>query len=66
MVVASVSLVALFSLAAMMYGTASILHSGTIGWLAVLAVILIPVVTINAVMAPGSSHLKRLHEQPPF
>ncbi len=65
LVVVSVSLVVLVFLAVMMFGASSILHAGTIGWLAILAMILFAVVTINVVMALSSSHLKKLNEQPP-
>ena len=65
LVVASVSLVVLFVLAVMLFGASRILHAGTIGWLAILAMILFAVVTINVVMALSGSHPKRLPEQPP-
>jgi hypothetical protein len=63
LVVAIVSLVVLVFCAVMMYDATSILHTGTIGWLATLAVILFAVVTINVVMFLSSSHLKRINER---
>ncbi len=64
LVIAIISLVVLVFLAVMMFGATSILHAGTIGWLAILAVILFAVVTINVVMFLSSSHLKRINERP--
>jgi uncharacterized integral membrane protein len=58
LVIAIVFLVVLVFLAVMMFSATSVLHTGTIGWLAILAVILFAVVTINVVMFLSSSRLR--------
>ena len=63
LIVAVVSLVKLLFIACMAFGATSILHTGYIGWFAILAVILIAVITINLVMTLSSSHLKQLNER---
>jgi hypothetical protein len=63
LILTGVSLIMLLFLAVFMFGAASILHAGIIGWLATLAVILFAVITINVVMALSNSHLKRLNER---
>ena len=62
---AVVSLVMLLFLAGMTFGATSILHTGYIGWFAILAVICFATVTINIVLILSGSHMNRLHEQPP-
>ena len=59
LIVAIVSLVILVLCAVFMFGAATVLHAGIIGWLATLTVILFAVITINIVMALSCSHLKR-------
>jgi hypothetical protein len=62
---ALVSLVMLIFLAGLTSGASSVLHMGTIGCIAVLAVICFAIVTINIVLFFSGSHVNRLHEQPP-
>jgi len=66
LILAIVSLVMLLFLAGMTFGAASILHTGYIGWFAILTVICFAIVTINIVLILSGSHMNRLHEQPPF
>jgi hypothetical protein len=66
LIIAIVSLVMLLFLAWMTFGAASILHTGYIGWFAILTVICFAIVTINIVLILSGSHMNRLHEQPPF
>ena len=65
LIIAIVSLVIFLFLAGMTFGAASILHTGYIGWIAVLAVICFAIVTINIVLILSGSHVNRLHEQSP-
>jgi hypothetical protein len=53
--VAIVSLVILVLCEVFMFGATTVLHARIIEWLATLAVILFAVITINVVMALGSS-----------
>jgi uncharacterized integral membrane protein len=62
---ALVSLVMLIFLTGLTSGAANVLHLGTIGWSAVLAVISFAIVTINIVLFLGGSRMNRLHEQSP-
>lgn len=63
LVVAIVSLVVFIFLAGLTLIATSVLHVGTIGWFAILAVICFAVVTINAAMFLSGSHLKQFNEQ---
>jgi hypothetical protein len=63
--VALVSLVMLIFLAGLTSGAANVLHTGTIGWIAVLVVICFAIVTINIVLILSGSHVNHLHEQAP-
>jgi len=65
LMLAGVSLIMLLFLAGMTFGATSILHTGYIGWFAILAVICFAVITINVVLFLSGSHVNRLHEQPP-
>ena|ERR1700693_5326973 len=65
LILAGVSLMMLLFLAGMTFGATNILHTGYIGWFAILAVICFAIVTINIILFLSGSHLNRLHEQPP-
>jgi uncharacterized membrane protein YhaH (DUF805 family) len=54
----------LIFLAGMTFGAASILHTGYIGWFAILAVICFAMITINVVMFLNSSQENRFNERP--
>ena len=64
LVVAIVSLVMLIFLAGLTFGSTRVLHTGLIGWLAILTVIFSALITINGVIFLSNSHLKRIDEQP--
>ena len=59
---ALVSLVMLIFLTGLTFGATNVLHMGSIGWIAVLAVICFAIVTINIVLFLSGSHMNRLHE----
>jgi hypothetical protein len=65
LMLAGVSLIMLFFLAVMTFGATSMLHTGYIGWIAILAMICFAIVTINIVLILSGSHMNRLHEQSP-